>query len=585
MNKYIYSALLLWCIASLLLTGCSQQQYIIMDMVHHNPGEVMTESKFLEPSFLKTNKYRAKVFFLFEAAQFGINWKEFDSSLFPDTSEAGQWVARKAEVIHSKYTAAKKEGLQVYCMLDMLVLPSLLVTKHKSELTNEQGKIDISKPYTQLCIRELLKEMFDTFSQLDGLVIRTGETYLHDAPYYVGNHPVQHGMDDHILLINLLREEVCEKRNKKLFYRTWDMGQFHSIPQYYLSVTDSVKPHPNLYFSIKHTMTDFWRSAITDSSVNYNAMDRYWLEESSQYGVPFNPCIGIGKHQQIVEVQCQREYEGKASHPNYIAKGVIDGFEEFRRPGIKRPFCVNQIKDNPLFKGVWTWSRGGGWGGPYITNEFWVELNAYVMSHWANDTSRSEKSLFADFARTKGLPESEIKNFRRLCLLSEEGIIKGQYSMLGDVFVNWTRDDNITGDFFQKEYLDRMIERKQVNEYLKEKEEAVKIWQEIESIATKLHFQSEELNDFIQTSCTYGRVKYELFCVSWHIMLHGYIADKTNEPFDRKIMDEYIADFDKLWNEWNMLAEQREDCPSIYKISSTFFGYPVGIKELVDNYR
>lgn len=90
--------------------------------------------------------------------------------------------------------AAKKEDLQVYCMLDMLVLPSLLVEKHRTELTNEQGKLDISKPYTQLCIRELMKEMFETFPQLDGLVIRTGETYLHDAPYYVGNHPVQNGM-------------------------------------------------------------------------------------------------------------------------------------------------------------------------------------------------------------------------------------------------------------------------------------------------------------------------------------------------------------------------------------------------------
>ena len=68
----------------------------------------------------------------------------------------------------------------------------------------------------------------------------------------------------------------------------------------------------------------------------------------------FNPCIGIGKHQQVVEVQCQREYEGKGAHPNYIAKGVIDGFEEFKKPGIKKPYCLNQVKDNPLFKGVWT---------------------------------------------------------------------------------------------------------------------------------------------------------------------------------------------------------------------------------------
>ena len=87
--------------------------------------------------------------------------------------------------------------------------------------------------------------------------------------------------------------------------------------------------------------------------------------------------------------------------------------------------------------------------------------------------------------------------FRRLCLLSEDGVIKGQYSTMGDTYVNWTRDDTITGDVYQKSYFDRMIERNQVNAYLKEKEEAVRIWKEIELISQKLHFPSEELNHFI----------------------------------------------------------------------------------------
>ena len=36
------------------------------------------------------------------------------------------------------------------------------------------------------------------------------------------------------------------------------------------------------------------------------------------------------------------------------------------------------------------------------------------------------------------------------------------------------------GDVYQKSYFDRMIERNQVNAYLKEKEEAVRIWKEID---------------------------------------------------------------------------------------------------------
>ena len=573
-------------LAVLLLAACQNKpHYVVMDMVHHNPGEAMTKSRFLEPAFLKQNGYGAKVFFLFEAAQFGVDWKSFDPAIFPDTTEAGKWVADKAKIINARYEEAKQEGLQVYCMLDMLVLPSALVEKHRDELTNEKGKIDISKPYTQTCVRELMKEMFERFPQLDGLVIRTGETYLHDAPYYTGNHPVQHGMGDHVTLINILRDEVCEKRGKKLFYRTWDMGQFHSLPHHYLSVTDSIAPHPNLYFSIKHTMTDFWRGAVINPDMDYSAMDTYWLEESGRYGVPFNPCLGIGKHKQIVEVQCQREYEGKGAHPNYIAKGVIDGFEEFKQPGIHRPYCLNQLKDNPLFCGVWTWSRGGGWGGPYIPNEFWVELNAYVMAHWANAPWRAEQEIFADFAREKGLPEQEIELFRRLCLLSEEGVIKGQYSTLGDTYVNWTRDDNVTGDLFLRPYFDRMIEADKVEDYLREKEEAARIWTEIEKLSQQLHFASDEVTHFVRTSCTYGRIKYELFATAWHIMLRGYVAEKSQTPFNREEMDKYIADFDRLWNEWNDLCRHNADSPSIYKISSSFFGTPVGIAETVDRYR
>lgn len=575
-----------WGSLAVVLLFCScRQSYFVMDMVHHNPGETMTKSEFLNPSYLKANGYKAKVFFLFEAAQFGVDWKAFDDSLFPNTSEAGRWVADKAQIIHSNYNDAKKEGLDVYCMLDMLVLPSALVEKHQAELTNEKGKIDISKPYTQRCVRELIKEMFDTFPQLDGLVIRTGETYLHDASYYVGNHPAQEGMHDHVTLINLLREEVCEKRNKRLFYRTWDMGKLHSLPHHYLSVVDRVEPHPNLCFSLKHTMTDFWRSGVAIPQVDYDKMDTYWLEESSRYGVPFNPCIGIGKHPQIVEVQCQREYEGKAAHPNYIARGVIDGFCEFKKESIRQPYCLNQIKDSPLMKGVWTWSRGGGWGGPYLTNEFWLELNAHVLARWANNPSCPEEELFAAFARKKGLPEAETEAFRRLCLLSEEGVLKGQYSALGDVYVNWTRDDAVTGDFFLKSYFDRIIQHNRVGDYLKEKEEAVCIWKEIERISHTLHFPSEELSHFVGVSGTYGRVKYEFLAVAWEIMLRGYVAEKSGTLLDDQRMAENICKYDGLWEEWNELFRQNPDCPSVYQVTSSFFGGEVGIKATVDRYR
>jgi len=558
---------------------------LIMDMVHNNPGEAPTQSKFLDPAFLKENGYNSKVFFLFEAAQFGVDWKSFDPEIFPDSSKEALWIKAKSEIILRKYKEAKSEGLKVYCMLDMLVLPNALVNKYKNEICNKAGKIDISRPFTQKCFRSLMNQMFDRFPQLDGLVIRTGETYLQDAPFYQGNSPVQNGMHDHNILIDILRDEVCVKRHKDIIYRTWDMGQLHALTKYYLAVTDSVAPHPNLYFSIKHTMVDFWRGAITNPNLDYNSFNQYWLDEAGQLGVPFNPCIGIGQHKQIVEVQCQREYEGKSAHPNYIAKGVIDGFEELKTEGLPRPYCLNQVKNNPLLSGIWTWSRGGGWGGPYIKNEFWSELNAYVVAHWAKDPSKTEKEIFASFASHKGLPKKEIENFHKLCLLSETAVMKGQYSTLGNTYVNWVRDDNITGLIYQKSYLDKIIESEKIEAYIIEKQEAVAIWKEIERLAATLHFKDKALNHFVGVTCRYGRIKYELLASAWTIISRGYEAEKKGVSFDRTKMNKALAAYDIAWVEWQDLAKNNADCPSLYKVTSTFFNVEVGLKSSVDTYR
>ena len=560
----------------------AKQPLILMDMVHNNPGEEPTQSKFTDPLFLKQQGYNAKVFFLFEAAQFGINWKIFDPAIFPDTSAAAKWVIEKDNVLQKKYSAAKAAGLNVYCMLDMLVLPAALMQQHKAELCNTDGKIDISKPFTQQCIRSLINQMFDHYPQLDGLVIRTGETYLHDAPFYVGNHPVVHDMNDHVTLINILRDEVCVKRNKKLFYRTWDDGKLHSLPKYYLAITNKIEPHPNLFFSVKHTMVDFWRAAITIAPGRINTFDKYWIDEASKYGVPFNPCIGIGKHKQIIEVQCQREYEGKAAHVNYIAKGVIDGFDELKNSAI--PHSLNQIKNNPLFAGLWTWSRGGGWGGPYVVNEIWPELNAYVLAQWTQHPDKTEQEIFHAFAKEKGLSENEIESFHKLCLLSSDGIMKSQYSKMGGVFVNWTRDDNITGLFFLKNYFDTIIKSGKQNLYLKEKEEGAAIWKEISVLSKKLHFKDTSLTNFVRASCEYARLKFEFFSTAWNVMLTGYATEK-NGANDQQKVNQYIIVYDKALKEWSDFVKNNPMSPTMYKVSSTFFNNQTGIAETVDKFR
>ena len=555
---------------------------ILMDMVHHNPGLLPTESKFLNPEFLKGYGYGAKVFFLFEAAQFGIDWQKFDVTIFPDTSAGKKWVDEKRKNIATKYGQNKAAGLNVYCMLDMLVFPKKLVEKNRDKMCNDKGKIDISKPFTQKCVRYLINQIFDVFPQLDGIVVRTGETYLQDAPYYIGGSPVVNGMQEHVTLLNILREELCVKRNKKVFYRTWDISQFHSLPKYYLQVTNEIDPHPNLYFSVKHTNVDFWRSAITEPDINFNKYQQYWIDDASKKGVFFNPCIGIGKHQQIVEVQCQREYEGKASQPNYIAKGVIDGFKELNNQ--KGAHSLNQIKNNKLFAGVWTWSRGGGWGGPYVVNEFWPQLNAFVIATWTKNPEKSEEQIFTEFAKSQGLKGAQINDFHQLCLLSLDGVMEGQYSKMGGVFLNWTRDDNITGDHFLKPYFEEIIRKNKVQEYLDEKHHAVAIWKEIERLSNKLEFRNRETTAFVRASCEYASLKFQLFDVAWQIMLKGYATEKAGK-LDKNEMSSTIKSYDKILADWQKFVKLNEHSPSMYKLDSQFFGTEVGLNHTINQYR
>ena len=70
-------------------------------------------------------------------------------------------------------------------------------------------------------------------------------------------------------------------------------GGWESPAQYYLNVSDPIDPHPLFYFCIKHSSGDFFR----------------FME--------FNQQLAIGKHAQVVEVECRRSYEGKGAYPDY----------------------------------------------------------------------------------------------------------------------------------------------------------------------------------------------------------------------------------------------------------------------------
>lgn len=526
---------------------------LIMDMVHDNPGEERTETIFRNPEVLIEYGYNTQVFKHFNTIA---TFEKLGYDFFP-SAQSKVWLNKMTEIIEKELYSAKKSGLMVMSHIDLFVLPEALVEKYKSEICDSDGKISIHREKTKQIHRIMFDELFSKYP-VDGLIIRVGETYLHDTPYHTGNGAVKYGnisreKDSFVELISFLVEEVCKKHKKYLIFRTWDcyLDRFHGNLQYYLDVTNKVEPCEKLIFSIKHTALDFWRR------------------------VKFNPCLCQGKHRQIVEVQCQREYEGKGAYPTYIMNGVINGF-----PENKKRIGLKDIAEHPLICGVYTWSRGGGWFGPYLKNEFWCKLNTYIISNYANDTRRCEKEIFLEFAMKKmGMDTENANKFYDLCIEVSDAVLHSRYIEAYDnslneekpPCINWMRDDSIGGLRQLNKVFDYLEQNDLVEDALSEKEKAISIWKAIRERFEEIEISDGILREFISNSIEYALRLFSIVNISFKIFAE-YRKGKSCE--------ELLKKYDMAWEEYREL-ESRPQSSSSYKDSYYFAENCLGLNETI----
>jgi len=163
----------------------------VLDMVFNNPGEAPTVTKYKDPVFLKKTGFNGMV--PAWHIQCGLTYDSFEKGIIPEGSKEREWILKKQRWVKEKLQEAENAGMPVYAFTDMLVLPAIILEKYKDQIVTQKenhvkvrsihGKLkpDINKPLTQKILRAQIKELFETFPLLDGLVIRFGETYLFDT--------------------------------------------------------------------------------------------------------------------------------------------------------------------------------------------------------------------------------------------------------------------------------------------------------------------------------------------------------------------------------------------------------------------
>lgn len=503
----------------------------IMDMVHDNPGQERFKTEFRKPEKLLDFGYNTQVF---RQNNTTVTFDRLGEDFFCE--EGGhEWLEKMTKLSVDEIFPAHEAGLMTMCHIDLFVLPKLLAEKYKDEICDEDGRISIYREKTKELHRIMFDEMFERYP-IDGLIIRVGETYLHDTPFHIGNGAVKYGViedekNEFAELINFLREEVCIKHGKFLVFRTWDcfFNRFHSSLEYYLDVTNRIEPCDKLIFSIKHTVIDFYRN------------------------IKFNPCIGEGIHKQVIEVQCQREYEGKGAYPMYNMNGVINGFPEMKyRKGIK------DFANNPLVCGIFGWSRGGGWNGPYIKNEFWCDLNAFVICKYAQEPNRNERDLFFEYCTERmGLDNENSERFYEMCLRVSDAVLHGRYitpydkslNESGLPCANWLRDDQIAPLSRLNPIFDYLEENNLVQEAIDEKELSVRIWNEIRDKFDKIEIENKALKEFISNSIEYGLRFYSIINIVFRI----YAKCRKNEN-----VKDLLEKYDDAWTRYLELEKRNQ---------------------------
>ena len=355
-------------------------------------------------------------------------YERYDPALYDPARFPGPraWVETKRREVKADLQQAKALHMKVIAPGDVILLPAQAQLLYGRELTTGGlNRYCIENPKVQALLAAALDELFTTFPEVDGILVRTGENYPMGP--LTGNTPVSgvcspQGADSLGATLRFLHEQVVGKHGRELIYRGWDLGStgVHALGASGQRLAAALPGRNGVTLSYKITETDFWR---------YNRL---------------NPNLLEGPLPRMVEFQAAREYEGKGAFPNYVAAIHASGLPEAPGdPGLRGAH-------NAGVRRAWVWAKGGGWDGPYVNDPLWVEANSVALGRLLWNVNANPEAIAVDWAAGR-FGWDAAPAIARMLMASPQAALKGFYlecfAKLGAWTPNnlWLRDDVISG--------------------------------------------------------------------------------------------------------------------------------------------
>jgi hypothetical protein len=303
------------------------------------------------------------------------------------------------EAVGDMVAYADQMGMEVILYSDMLALSEPL----ENYLKARSGGIDAEDPDLWWVYRMALRELFESFPRLGGMMIRIGEAgtvYNVEGWRYYSSLDVTSVEAVRTMLSSLTEE--ARAHGKRMYFRSWsvgvgEVGGMHTDPDMFHRILDGLDA-PGLVVSTKYVAGDYY---------SY---------------LPLNATLMVGDQPRLVEMQARREFEFFASFPNYLAAEHAQALKAY--------LAANQSVD-----GIWMWSQEGG---PqrkspislYPFHGFWqlIDADVYAAARIAWDPDIDMRTLTEGWVRrTFGGSYETVATIADVLLASREPVVKGLY--------------------------------------------------------------------------------------------------------------------------------------------------------------